>query len=399
MTTNRRAFLKTAAATTAAMAAAGSAFAARRGDEPKPGAAPVGQPEAASTAKAGTPLKILILGGTAFLGPELVEAAKARGHTITLFNRGKTRPNLFPDLEKLHGDRDPKKGEGLKALEGRKWDAVIDTSGYYPRMVKASAELLAPSVGQYVYISSISAYKDNSKPDSDETAEVGKLADETVEEMGADQSNYGPLKALCEQAAEKAMPGKVTNIRPGYIVGPGDWSGRFNYWPLRIEKGGEVLAPGTPEDPTQVIDVRDLAEWCIHCVEAKVVGLYNACGPKDKLAWGTVLETCKSVTKSDPPAKFTWVDVKFLEKNQKPGDYFPIWISPLAEGGSMAGFHRWSNKRAVEKGLKFRPLDETVRDLLKWYKGLSAEQQKKFLTGVSAEREAELLEKWHAEHG
>lgn len=392
MTINRRAFLTTAAATTALLAAAGGALANRRPDEPKPGDKP-DHP----AAKAAKPMKLLILGGTAFLGPELVEAAQARGHTITLFNRGKTRPNLFPDLEKLRGDRDPKKDEGLKALEGRKWDAVIDTSGYYPRIVKASAELLAPNVGHYVYISSISAYKDNSKPGSDESAPVATMADETVEEMGKESENYGPLKALCEQAAEKAMPGRVTNIRPGFIVGPGDWSGRFNHWPVRIEQGGEVLAPGDPKDPIQVIDVRDLAEWCIHCAEARVAGVYNATGPKEPLEWGVVLETCKRVTGSD--ARFTWVDAKFLEKHQKPGDYFPIWISPQAEGGTMAGFHRWSNKRAVEKGLNFRPLDDTVRDLMKWYKDLKPEQQTRFLAGIGAEREAELLDLWHTANG
>lgn len=389
MTTSRRDFL----IASTAVAAAPLAFAgvARRRDEPAK-TQPV--PSSDATAKAADPLKLLILGGTAFLGPELVAAAQARGHTLTLFNRGKTRPNLFPDLEKLQGDRDPKKGDGLKALEGdRRWDAVIDTSGYYPRMVRASADLLAPRVGQYVFISSISAYKSNSKPGADETEPVGTMADETVEEMGAQSENYGPLKALCEQAAEKAMPGRATNIRPGYIVGPGDWSGRFNYWPVRIARGGEVLAPGSPSDPIQVIDVRDLAEWCIHCVEARVTGVYNAVGPREPLKWGEVLETCKRATGSS--ATFTWADAAFLREHGRPGDYFPIWISPEAEGGSMAGFHRWSNRRAVEKGLKFRSLDDTVTALMAWYRELTPDRQKRFVGGITPERESELLEQWH----
>ncbi len=391
MTTTRRGFIRSAAATTALLASAGGAMALRR-DDPKP------QDKAPpSPAKADKPMTILILGGTAFLGPELVDAAKARGHKITLFNRGKTRPGLFPELEKLRGDRDPKKGDGLKALDDRKWDAVIDTSGYYPRLVKASAELLAPSVGHYVYISSVSAYKDNDKPDADESAPVATMADPTVEEMGASGENYGALKALCEQAAEAAMPGRVTNIRPGFIVGPGDWSGRFNHWPVRIDRGGEVLAPGEPSDPMQVIDVRDLAEWCIQCAEARVAGVYNAAGPKRPLEWGAVLDTCKRVTGSD--AVFTWVNAKFLEQHQKPGDSFPIWISPSAENGAAAGFHRRSNARAIEKGLTFRPLDETVRDLMKWYKALKPEQQQRYLAGIGPEREAELLEQWHAARG
>lgn len=347
-------------------------------------------------AKADKPMKLLILGGTAFLGPEVVEAATERGHSITLFNRGKTRPHLFSDLEKLQGDRDPEKGEGLKALKGRTFDAVIDTSGYYPRHVRASAELLGPNVGQYVFISSISVYKDNSKPGSDETAAVGTIDDPTVENMGAQQQNYGPLKALCEQAAEKAMPGRVTNIRPGYIVGPGDWSGRFNYWPLRIEqaRGSEALAPGTPDDPIQVIDVRDLAEWIVRCIERKTFGVYNACGPKDMLAWGTVLEECRRSTGSD--AKLTWVDAEFLSDNAEPGDYFPIWLDPR---GPTAGFHRWSNRRAVDAGLTFRPVGTTITDLLAWYRALEPEKQARFVVGTSRARELALLKKWHDRKG
>ncbi len=199
-----------------------------------------------STAAAKKKLKILVLGGTGFLGPAFVTAAQARGHTLTLFNRGKTRPELFPNVEKLQGDRDPKKGEGLKALEGRKWDAVLDTSGYYPRMVKASAELLAPNVEQYVFISSISAYANNDEPHEDESGPTAKLADPTVETMGKNFENFGGLKRLCEEAAETAFPDRATLVRPGYIVGPEDRSDRFTYWPVRYDEGRRDAGAGQP---------------------------------------------------------------------------------------------------------------------------------------------------------
>jgi len=338
------------------------------------------------------PKKILILGGTAFLGPALVEYAKARGHALTLFNRGKTRPTLFPELEKLRGDRDPKKGDGLKALEGRKWDAVIDTSGYYPRMVKASAELLAPNVKHYTFISSVSVYAKNDKSGADESDAVGTIPDTTVETMGQDYANYGPLKALCEQAAEKAMPGRVANVRPGYIVGPGDPSDRFTYWPLRVAKGGEVLAPGSQGDPIQVIDVRDLAEWIIRMVEDNTTGVFNGLGPQRRLTMEGVLDASKAASRSD--AKFTWVPAEFLEKNGV--NELPIWISPKGEN---AGFHTRSLGRALKTGLTFRPIQTTIEDTLKWFKTLPQERQDALRAGLPAKREAEVLEMWHKQNG
>ncbi len=339
-------------------------------------------------------LKILILGGTAFLGPAIVEAAKARGHTLTLFNRGRTNPHLFPELEKLRGDRDPNKGEGIKALEGRKWDAVFDDCGYYPRMVKASAELLAPNVKQYVFISSISAYAENKTPGADETAAIGTMPDPTLEKMGENYEYYGPLKALCEQAAEKALSGRVTNVRPGYIVGPGDPTDRFTYWPVRVDQAkgdrAEVLAPGTPKDPIQIIDVRDLGGWLVHTVEQNITGVFNACGPEKALTMGEVLDACKSASASE--ARFTWVSADFLQKQSGEGVDVPIWISPE---GDSAGFHRWSNAKAIKAGLKFRPVRQTVGDTLTWFKTLPPERQSKLRAGLSAEREAELLAAWH----
>lgn len=326
--------------------------------------------------------RILILGGTGFLGPATVEAARARGHVLTLFNRGKTRPGLFSDVEKLQGDRDPDKGGGLKALEGRRWDAVIDNSGYFPRQVGASARLLAPNTEHYIFISSISVYADNSIENQDETARVGAIADPTVEKIT--EETYGPLKALCEKAAEQALPGRTAVVRPGYIVGPDDPSGRFTYWPVRIDRGGEVLAPGAPTDPLQIIDVRDLGAWLITAVERGAMGVFNTAGPVQR--WGDVLAACQRATTTKHT--LTWVPGDWLAK-QAP-DAFPIW-APFA--GQFKGFHTWKSDRAVKAGLKYRPYAQTVVDTLKWYKA-QGEGGRIKLAGPTAEKEAELLAAW-----
>jgi 2'-hydroxyisoflavone reductase len=328
--------------------------------------------------------RILILGGTGFLGPATVEAARARGHQLTLFNRGKTRPDLFPDIEKLHGDRDPNKGEGLKALEGRRWDAVVDNSSYFPRLTAASAKLLAPNVKHYVLISTLSVYADNGTEGQDETGKVATIADPKVEKIT--EQTYGALKALCEQAAEAAMPGRVAVVRPGYIVGPDDPSGRFTYWPVRIDRGGEVLAPGAPSDPVQFIDVRDLGAWLIALVENGTTGVFNALGPRNRLAWGDLLKACQRATpnKSD----LRWVPGAWIAKQGE--DLFPIW-APYQ--GDTRGFHMWQNARAVQAGLTFRPYAETVKDTLAWYK-TQGEGQRNKLAGPTQQKEAELLAAW-----
>jgi len=328
--------------------------------------------------------RILILGGTGFLGPATVEAAKARGHELTLFNRGKTRPGLFPNIEALHGDRDPDKGEGLNSLRNRKWDTVIDNSGYFPRQVSASAKLLSGNVAHYIFISSISAYADNSIENQDERAKLATIADPTVEKVT--EQTFGPLKALCEKAAADAFPGHATIVRPGYIVGPDDPSGRFTYWPVRIDRGGEVLAPGAPTDPVQIIDVRDLGAWLITLVEQGTTGTFNATGPKNRLAWGDLLEGCRKATKSEH--SLTWVPGDWVQREA--ADLFPIW-APFQ--GETRGFHLWSNARAVKAGLKFRPYAETAADTLNWYKSQSAGGRTK-LAGPEAAQEAQLLAKW-----
>jgi 2'-hydroxyisoflavone reductase len=348
-----------------------------------------------------SPKSLLILGGTGFLGPQLVEAARARGHRLTLFNRGKTRPELFataPDIEMLQGDRDGRLG----ALEGRKWDAAIDTSGYFPRLVKMSAELLAPNLRHYVFISTISVYGDLSKAGIDESAPLARNDDPTIEKVTAE--SYGALKALCEQAAEASMPGRVTNIRPGLIVGPEDPTDRFTYWPVRIDRGGEVLAPGDGLDPVQFIDARDLAEWTIHLIDRGVTGTFNALGPGQVFPMKDLLAACASA--SPGKATLTWVPTAFLEKRKvSPWSDMPAWIP---RGDSPPGAMPVRNDRAVGHGLKFRSAEVTVRDTLAWWRTLPPpatpgekehpfKRSARLRAGIAPEREAEVLTAWHAE--
>jgi 2'-hydroxyisoflavone reductase len=328
------------------------------------------------------PMKILILGGTSFLGPQIVETARARSHVLTLFNRGKTNPGLFPDIEKLHGDRD---GD-LKSLEGRKWDAVVDTSGFVPRIVSMSASLLAPSVKQYVFISTISVFAQSIKPGTAEDGQLETTPDETSEDV---KKYYGALKALSEKAADKAMSGRAWNVRPGLIVGPGDKTDRYTYWPVRVARGGEVLAPGDGSDPVQYIDVRDLAAFIVLGVERNLTGAYIATGPEKRLTMKAMLEGIKKGTGGD--AKFTWVSSDFLEKKAvAPWSDLPVWVP------GDAGFTQLNNAKAVGAGLAFLPVATTAADTLAWYKSLPSDRRGKLLAGISAEKERELLAAWHA---
>jgi 2'-hydroxyisoflavone reductase len=382
MTWTRRDFLKTAAMGGAAATA---------------GALTSGQALADFThLKSKKKLKILILGGTAFLGPAFVNVARSRGHEITLFNRGKTNKDLYPDLVKLRGDRD---GD-LTALETGTWDVCLDTSGYIPHMVKASTELLKGRVDQYIFISSISVYADFKEKGLNEKSAVGVITDEEIATALTMKDitglNYGPLKALCEQAASAAFGNKACNIRPGLIVGPRDRSDRFTYWPVRIAKGGEVMVPDKPEIPTQVIDVRDLAEFIVACCEKDINGVFNATSPPEELTMGELFDTCKSVSGSD--ATFTWVDPAFLEENEIAAwSDMPVWV-PL--DGDDAGHPYVNIDRALKEGLTFRPISETVRGTLDWWNTVSQERKDKDMrSGITAEREAELLAKWHEAKG
>jgi 2'-hydroxyisoflavone reductase len=327
-------------------------------------------------------MKLLILGGTVFLGRHLTEAALARGHEVTLFNRGQHNADLFPAVEKLRGDRD---GD-LTALEGRQWDAAIDVHGRMPRIVRMSAELLAPAVDHYTFISTTTVYGDYSIRNMAEDAPLATIADPTVEDPTG--PNYGPLKVLSEQAVEAAMPGRALVIRPGLIVGPHDPTNRFTYWPHRVAEGGDVLAPDGPAHPARFIDARDLAAWTVRMIESGATGTYNARGPNETLTFGGLLDTSKAITGSD--AHFVWVDEQFLlDAGVKPYTEIPLWIPNLPE---RAGFYSVNSGKAIAAGLTFRPVAETIRDTLAWDATQPPDAPRP--SGLRPERERELLAIW-----
>jgi 2'-hydroxyisoflavone reductase len=326
------------------------------------------------------PLDILILGGTGFIGPHMVREALRRGHSVALFNRGRTNNELFPDIETIKGDRD----NGLDGLKGRKWDAVIDNSGYVPRHVQDSARLLAASCDRYLYISTVAVYADFSQP-IDEDSPLATLADESIEEVT--WQTYGPLKALCEKrAAAEIDAGNLTILRPTYICGPGDHTDRFSYWPIRARKGGEMLWPGAPQNTIQIVDVRDLANFTIDCLDHDISGTYNMVHPPGEYSMGDLLEDCQAISATNVDA--TWVPEDFLAANGlNPGAQIPIW------GGSARTF-AVSTDRAVAKGMQHRPPRETARDILSWWDTLPAERRANLKAGPGEEKEAEVLAAW-----
>src|SRR6266567_2986901 len=335
------------------------------------------------------PLRILILGGTGFTGPYQVRYAISRGHKVTTFNRGKTHPGESPnEVEQLIGDRNGK----LDALKDRRWDVVIDNPTTLPAWVRDAAQILKGNVERYVFTSTISVYADTSKG-VDENAPLAKYEGpdaykETLEAMKASgYKTYGPLKALSEKEAEKWFPGKTLIIRPGLIVGPRDETDRFTYWPVRIDRGGEVLAPGTPTDPVQFIDARDLAKWTIRMVESRGTEVYNATGPAKTLVIGDMLGGIKTALSSN--ANFTWVTAEFLkQQNVQAWSDMPVWA------GDETELARTNISRALAKGLTFRPLAETARDTLAWFKSQPQDRQSHLRAGLTPEREAEVLSAW-----
>lgn len=328
-------------------------------------------------------MKLLILGGTVFLGRALVEVALDKGYELTLFNRGKSNPELFPNVEKLIGDRD---GD-LSALDMRRWDAVIDTCGYVPRVVRQSAQYLSGSVDHYTFISSLSVYADTSHLGIDESAAVGKLADESVEEITGE--TFGPLKALCERVVEDVYPAGALVVRPGLIVGPHDPTDRFTYWPWRVAQGGEVLVPGRPERPIQFIDVRDLAEWIIRSIEDRLVGVYNADSPPGAFTMGSLLDTARGLSQSD--ARLVWVSEEFLIDHEiEPWSEMPLWLPESSP--EYAGFFVFESQAAIETGLQFRSVEDTVKTTIDW--AMSRPTTHQWKAGITRERETELLQKW-----
>lgn len=329
-------------------------------------------------------MKLLVLGGPKFLGRYVIEAALAVNHEVTVFNRGQTHADAYPEVEKLRGNRD---GD-LVALHGRSWDAVIDTCGYVPRVVEDSARLLADTVGHYTFVSSISVYASTAVPGVDESAPVGILADEAVEEITGE--TYGPLKALCEQAVSRHFPQRANHIRAGLIVGPHDTSDRFTYWPMRLHRGGAVLAPGTPDTLVQLVDVRDLAGWMVQMATSQTAGTWNATGPNIPLTMGDLLTVCQQV--SNPTAALTWVDDDFLLA-QEVGSWIemPLWIP--ASDADAPGFSAIDCRKAWAAGLAFRPLAETVRNTLDWAMQRGPDWQ--WRAGMKMEKETAVLQAWH----
>ena len=348
-----------------------------------------------STPRAAAPLDILILGGTGFTGPEQVEYATARGHKVTLLNRNKTRPDYFKGrVEQLVGDLN----DDVTALKGHKFDVVIDNPTTLPAWVRNAAQYLKGNTRHYIFISTISVYPDNTIPNQDETAATTPLPAD-LDPYTLDRANagkyYGALKTYSEKEVEKHYPGINTIIRPGLIVGPLDRTDRFTYWPYRIDKGGEVLAPGTPNDPVQFIDSRDLAEWTIRMAENRVFGTYQATGPAKPLTIAEMLYGIKAVTTAG--AQFTWVPADFLEEQKiRAWRDMTVWVPP----GRSGGFSRRNVSKAVAAGLTFRPLAVTAKDTLDWAKTRPEAEQKAMaegsVGGISAAREAEVLAAWKA---
>jgi 2'-hydroxyisoflavone reductase len=326
--------------------------------------------------------KLLILGGTLFVGRHIVEAALDRGHEVTLFNRGRTHAGLFPGVEELRGDRDV----DLDALRGRTWDAVVDPSARVPRWVRSAGEILAGAVGHYTFISSGSVYSPARPVGYDETAPVHVLRDETVEVI-SDPETYGALKVLSERAAEELMPGRVLSVRAGLVVGPYDPTGRFTYWVHRVAKGGDVVAPEPRDQPVQFVHARDLADWILDMAERREAGVFNATGPAEPLTMERLLDECVAATQSD--AHLVWVDEGFLvRQGVEAWSELPLWLAP-AQNPDDANFLTMDVSKARAAGLRFRPLRETILETLSGAEPVLG-------AGLSPEREADLLEAWKA---
>lgn len=391
MLSNRRDFLKTSALAGAAIRLGGGAALATVSTTAC---------QQRVTDQSVTPKRLLILGGTGFIGPHMVEYALSRGHTVTLFNRGQTNTHLFPDVEKLVGDRN----DNLTALEGREWDVVLDNHSTLPRWVNQTAQLLKDSAEQYIHVSSISVYAvdtpelegwGEAEPGSEERERMRIDEDSAVMVLPEGHEGeevtgltYGPFKALAEQEARDAFPDRATIVRPGLIVGPGDRSDRFTYWPVRIDRGGEILVPGDGRDEVQIIDVRDLTAWIVRLAEDGIAGTFNATGPEAMLSMAEMVYGIRAVTTSQ--VKFTWADTEWLREHEvRPWSDMPVWIP-----GDPQSYVRVD--KAVEQGLTFKSLAETSIDTIEWHETRPEDQRSSLRSGLAPDREVELLREFHA---
>ena len=370
MNNDRRRFLKTSLLGGAAVAA---------------GCAPDTAPELEEAPQEFDPLRILVLGGTGFIGPHMVREALRRGHEVSLFNRGRTNNELFPDLELFKGDRN----NGLQSLEGGAWDVVVDNSGYVPRHVEDSARLLAPAVSHYLYVSTISVYAVSPAPIT-EASPLATMEDETVEEVTGE--TYGPMKALCEHRVVAELGAdRTTILRPTYICGPGDRTDRYTYWPVRTSRGGEMLWPGSPDDDIQIIDVRDFANFTVRCLEQQTAGIFNTVTPLRSFRMGDLMADSLAVT--DAEMTPVWVDKEFIAENDVGADGgLPIWEPP---GSEFATLSLVDGSAAIAAGLRNRPTRETARDTITWWKTLPGERTENLRAGLRADKEAAALRAWH----
>ena len=396
MTSTRREFLGQAGAIGITAAMAGSAMGA------------------GWLSRSGKPMKILFLGGTGFAGPPTVRRAVENGHEVTLFNRGQTGPDMFPDLEHIQGDRYTDLS-GLEKLvaDGRKFDAVIDTFTYVPKTVTDAMKILLPAMGQYVIISTTSVYASNDEVGMDETAPLAEITDERAAQVTTHREVtpdvYGAMKARVERAAEDLFPCRVCVIRPGLIVGDRDTTGRYSYWPIRASEGGTMIAPGSGDDFVQYIDVRDLGDFTIHCIEQRHMGAYNGVSPQGERTARDMVESALRVAKKKLDVTTTpeWVDSDFLQENGVfAWQHMPVWVPNDAEG--YRGMGQMSTAKSIRAGLKTRPIDDTTWSALNYYiergKEIEAERGAEFAVdwrarirgGLPAAREQEVLALWEA---
>lgn len=366
MTTSRRSFIRSASAIGALTALPGLAFA---------------------QGKAGKSLNILILGGTGFIGPHEINYARSRGHKVTMFNRGKTAPGMFPDVEALIGDRD----DQLDSLKGRDWDAVIDNSGFYPRHARLSAEMLHGHVDHYMFVSSISAYADDMTVNDDEYSAAYAVMDDPTDESDPPYGRtYGARKALCEQEISNIFGDQAIHIRPGIITGTGDPTERLRHWLRRLRAGNEILVPGQEDLPVQYIDAVDMTGWMVRMLEEGGGGPYNAVGAEEPYRARPLLEGIRDATGST--STLTWIDWEWLRKQESNIPSYAPWY-----GQGPIPFMQVNNDRALATGLTFRPIEETAKDMISKLDGHTVSEWGR--GGLDLETEAALLKKWHAEKG